>query len=102
MTTPEEKALQEAHPGFILRTEFLEPKGISKVDLVRRTGIPASRWTEITKGRRRITAKTALALGMIFKMDPWFWLNLQSSYDLRIARLELEENLQERAQPLKT
>ena len=100
MTTPEETALREAHPGYILRTEFLKPMGMSQVELVHRTGIPASRWTEITKGRRKITAKTALALGLVFKVEPEFWLNLQNSYDLRIARLEHEADLKERIQSL--
>ena len=90
-----------ATPGQILLTEFLEPHGISQAELARRTGIPASRWTAIIKGRRAISPETAMALGFFWGMDPRFWLNLQSGYDLRRAQMEEEESIRARVQPVK-
>ncbi len=97
--TPEAKAMLAATPGGILLREFLEPMGISQAELARRTGIPASRVTEIIKGRRAITAETALALGIFFNMEAQFWINLQSNYDLRRVQFEKEAEFRQRIQP---
>ena len=97
--TPEQKAWKAATPGVILLEEFLEPMGISQAELARRTGIPASRITEIIKGRRAITAETALALSIFFKMEAQFWINLQTQYDLRQMRFEKEAEMRERIEP---
>ena len=98
--TPEMKAILAATPGRILLEEFLEPMGISQAEFARRTGIPASRITEIIKGRRVITAETALAFGIFFNMEAQFWMNLQSHYDLRRAQFEKEAELRKRIEPL--
>ena len=98
--TPEQKAWQEATPGRILLEEFLEPMNLSQAELARRTGIPASRITEIIKGRRAITAETALALSIFFNMEAQFWINLQTQYDLRQLRLEKETEMRKRIEPL--
>lgn len=100
--TPEQKAWQKATPGRILLEEFLEPMGISQAELARRTGIPASRITEIIKGRRAITAETALALSIFFNMEAQFWINLQTQYDLRQMRLEKETEMRQRIEPFQT
>tara|TARA_R100000027_G_C2247908_1_gene93685 strand:- start:237 stop:584 length:348 start_codon:yes stop_codon:yes gene_type:complete len=97
--TPEQKAWKAATPGGILQREFLQPMGISQAELARRTGIPASRITEIIKGRRAITAETALALSIFFDMEAQFWINLQTQYDLRHMRLEKESEMRKRIQP---
>ncbi|PXA05271.1 addiction module antidote protein, HigA family [Coraliomargarita sinensis] len=89
-----------ATPGRILLEEFLEPMGLSQAELARRTGIPASRLTEIIKGRRAITAETALALGIFFNMEAQFWMNLQSHSDLRRAQMEKEIEFRKRIDPL--
>lgn len=96
----EAKAMLAATPGRILLEEFLKPMGITQAELARRTGIPASRLTEIIKGRRAITAETALALGIFFKMEAQFWMNLQSHYDLRRAQIEKEAKLRKRIEPI--
>ena len=98
--TPEAKAILEATPGRILLEEFLEPMGISQAELARRTGIAASCITEIIKGRRTITAETAIAFGIFFNMEAQFWMNLQSHYDLRRAQFEKEAELRKRIDPL--
>ena len=97
--TPEMKAILSATPGRILLEEFLEPMGISQAEFARRTGIPASRITEIIKGRRAITAETALAFGIFFNMEAQFWINLQSQYDLRVLRMKKEAEMRKRIEP---
>ena len=98
--TPEAKAMLAATPGGILLREFLEPMGISQAELARRTGIPASRITEIIKGRRAITAETALALSIFFNMEAQFWINLQTHYDLRKVQMEKEAEMRKYIQPI--
>lgn len=73
---------------------------ITQAELARRTGIPASRITEIIKGRRAITTETALALSIFFNMEAQFWINLQTQYDLRHLRLEKETEMRKRIEPL--
>ena len=73
------------HPGEILQEEFLKPLGISQNQLAIDIRVPAPRISAIVHGRRAITADTALRLGAYFKMEPQFWLNLQSNYDLAVA-----------------
>ncbi len=77
------------HPGEILKDEFLEPLGITSHKLAVETGLAATRLSEIIRGRRGITAETALKLSAYFKNTPEFWMNLQSHYDLEIARMNL-------------
>jgi len=70
------------HPGEILLEEFLRPMGISQYRLAKDISVPQRRISEITQGKRSISADTALRLGRYFGMEAQFWLNLQSRYDL--------------------
>jgi len=72
-----------AHPGEILRTEFLEPMGISAYQLAKALHFPGI--YEIVREQRAISADVALRLGKYFGMTPQFWMNLQADYDLRRA-----------------
>lgn len=72
------------HPGVILREEFFEPMGITQLAAAKATGIPQSRLSEILSGRRSITADTAARLGRFFGVSPRNWLNLQTTYDLKV------------------
>ena len=72
-------------PGEILFAQFLEPAGITQYRLAQATGIPASRLTDIIKGRRGITADTAIRLSRALGMTPKFWLDLQQDYEVRVA-----------------
>jgi addiction module HigA family antidote len=72
-----------AHPGEILRTEFMEPMGITAYQLAKALHSPGV--YEIMRGQRAISADIALRLGKYFGMSPQFWMNLQSDYDLRLA-----------------
>lgn len=80
--------LSPVHPGEILQEEFLHPLQITKHQLAMDLQVPASRIDQITKGKRAITADTALRLSLYFATSAAFWLNLQSSYDLRVAEKE--------------
>jgi addiction module HigA family antidote len=75
-------------PGEILLEEFMKPLGISQNQLARDLDIPPARINEIVKGRRSITADSALRLARYFGTSPELWMNLQSDYDLRKARRE--------------
>ena len=73
------------HPGEVLREEFLKPMNISQNRLALALRVPAPRINAIVRGKRSISADTALRLGQFFKMEPQFWMNLQSNYDLCVA-----------------
>lgn len=78
--------LDPIHPGEILLEEFMKPLGISINKLARDIGVPPGRISTIVNGKRSISADTALRLGTYFGVSPELWLNLQTDYDLRIAR----------------
>lgn len=73
-------------PGEILKEEFMLPLELSANKLAKELDVPVNRIADILRGRRSITADTALRLERYFGMEAQFWLNLQSSYDLRIAK----------------
>src|SRR5712672_1372702 len=76
-------------PGEMLKQEFLAGYGLSQSGLAKAVGISPNRIAEIVNNRRRITADTALRLGLYFGNSPEFWLNLQTHYDLKMARKNL-------------
>ncbi len=73
------------HPGEILLTEFMKPLGITAYRLAKDIRVPAPRVGDIVRGKRSISADTALRLGIYFGLPAQFWLNLQNEYDLRRA-----------------
>jgi addiction module HigA family antidote len=95
------KKLPPIHPGEILRSEFLEPMGISQYRLAKDISVPPRRINEIVHGKRSITADTALRLGRFFGMSPQFWLNLQTRYDLEVTEDLLEDRLDQEVHTLK-
>src|ERR1700724_2963150 len=76
-------------PGEILKEEFLADYHLSQNQLAKAIGISPNRVAEIVNNRRRITADTALRLGLYFGNSPEFWMNLQSHHDLKIAHKSL-------------
>jgi len=74
--------LENIHPGEILNEEFLKPMNISAYRLSKDTEIPQTRISQIIKGKRSITADTALRLSIYFGTSPKFWLGLQDDYDI--------------------
>jgi addiction module HigA family antidote len=87
------KLLDEIHPGEILLEEFMKPLGITARQLSADIDVPPSRISELVNGRRPVTADTALRLGLYFSMEPQFWMNLQSEYDMRVATRELRSKV---------
>lgn len=81
------------HPGEILSEDFLKPMGISAYRLSKGTNIDQTRISEIIRGKRGITADTALRLARFFGNSPEFWLNLQAHYDLEQKKREMEKDL---------
>ena len=79
-------------PGEMLKEEFLAEYGLSQNQLAKSVGISPNRIAEIVNNRRRITADTALRLGLYFGNSSEFWMNLQVHYDLKMARRDLKPN----------
>jgi len=73
------------HPGDILKTEFMGPLGLSSYRLARELHISAPRVNDLVRGKRAITADTALRLSAYFRNSPQFWLGLQMDHDLWLA-----------------
>ena len=80
------KQLAPIPPGEILREEFMRPLGITVTALAREIAVPPNRISQIVNGKRALSADTALRLGKYFGMSPEVWLDLQSDYELRLAR----------------
>lgn len=85
--------LPNIHPGEILKEEFLVPLGISAYRFSKDVGIPQTRTSQIIKGKRRITADTALRLSKYFGTSVKFWLGLQNDYDIEEELINLSEEL---------
>jgi antitoxin HigA-1 len=79
------KRHQPIHPGEVLREDFLLPLGLSEYRLAKDIGVPPRRINEIVKGRRALTADTAVRLARYFQWPAEVWLNLQSHYDRQLA-----------------
>ena len=78
--TPENRP--PTHPGEMLLEEFLRPLGITQSEAARRMEIPLNRLNEVIRGRRGVTADTALRLAKLLNTDPEIWMNLQNQWDL--------------------
>lgn len=87
--------LKNIHPGEVLKEEFLEPLGITAYRLSKDTFIPQTRISEILKGRRRVTADTALRFARYFGTSAKFWLGLQDDYDLEEEGINIKSELDE-------
>jgi antitoxin HigA-1 len=76
-------------PGEVLAEEFLAPLGLTHRELARRMGVSPMRVSEIVRGKRSITADTAIKLGKALGTSARFWMNLQINYDLAMAAIAL-------------
>ena len=88
--------LDEIHPGEILLEDFMRPMNITARQISSDMDVPPSRISDIVNGTRPITADTALRLGLFFGMDARYWLNLQSEYDVRVAKRDLLDGMKAR------
>ena len=86
--------LENIHPGEVLNFEFLQPLEISAYRLSKDLKIPQTRISQIIKGRRRITADTALRLSKYFGNSAKFWLGLQDDYDIEEEQSEKKDELE--------
>ena len=85
--------LKNIHPGEILEEEFLKPIGITPYKLSQAIGVPQTRTSQILKGRRRITADTALRLAKFFGTSSKFWLGLQNDFDIEEEKRNIKKEL---------
>ena len=87
------KKIKNIHPGEVLQEEFLAPLRITVYKLSKDIHIPQTRIAAIVKGRRRITADTALRLGIYFGNSAFFWLHLQNDFDVEAEKKAKEKEL---------
>ena len=78
------------HPGEVLKGE-LEEFDITPAEFARQVGVPANRISQIISGKRSVTSDTALRFGHWFGVEPQFWMNLQTQFDLMVAEREVGE-----------
>ena len=88
----EDNTMNPMHPGEHL-AEFLDEMGISQYRLAHDISVPPRRINEIVKGKRKVTADTALRLGRYFGMSAQFWMNLQDRYELEVTERALGDRL---------
>ena len=94
------KKIRVLSPGEILLAEFIRPNNLTVYRVAKDSGIPQPTLQLIVTGKRAITADTALRLGLYFGIDAQFWLNLQSEYDLRLARQKKLPLIEKEVHPL--
>ncbi|RMD87173.1 MAG: addiction module antidote protein, HigA family [Alphaproteobacteria bacterium] len=93
------RRLPPVHPGEILREEFLLPLGLSVYALAQAIKVPRSRLNDIVRGRRAVSADTALRLARYFGTSADFWLGLQARYDLDLAGRSLRRKIEREVSP---
>jgi antitoxin HigA-1 len=94
------RRLDPVHPGAVLAADFIEPMGLTRYRVAKALGVQQRRIDEICAGERAISADTAVRLGLAFGIDPQFWLNLQSQYDLEVIQRDQGAELTDLVQPL--
>lgn len=92
--------MRPVHPGEVLRLDYLEPLGMSANALAKRLHLPASRVNDIVLERRGVTADTAMRLARFFGGDAQSWMNLQSTYELRVAQTAHAHTIEREIEPL--
>ncbi|MDO8788005.1 MAG: HigA family addiction module antitoxin [Sulfuritalea sp.] len=92
--------MRAIHPGEILREEFLAPLDMSANALAMELHVPAPRINDIVRQRRAVTPDTALRLARYFNTTAQFWLNLQSSFDLKQAEIDVGRKIEKEIHPM--
>ena len=95
------KLLPPNHPGETLREDVLKPSNLSVNQLAKLLSVDAARLNEIVRGRRGITADTALRLARYLGTTAEFWMGLQSDYELRVARQQKLKEIERKVKPQK-
>lgn len=81
--------LKSAHPGFVLKWDWMKPLNLSSYRLAKELGVSLPTVNDIVRQRRNVTAEMALRLARYFSTTPEFWLDIQSRYDLAVAKRKL-------------
>jgi len=87
------------HPGQVLRHDFLEPLGMSQYALAKALDVPQVRVSQIVNCKRAISPDTALRLARYFGTTAEFWLGMQATYDLELARDQSSAQIKSRVHP---
>jgi addiction module HigA family antidote len=85
--------LKPVHPGDVLREDFMKPLGLSAYKVAKAIGVAPIQISQMTRGRRAFSAKTALLLGKYFRTSPELWVRLQAQYDLEVAEPGLRKRI---------
>jgi len=93
------KSLPPIHPGETIKFDVLEPLGMSVNQLAKALSVDAARLNEIVRGRRGISADTALRLAVYLGTTPQFWMGLQLDYELRVTKQERFRQIQAQVKP---
>ncbi|WP_020174276.1 HigA family addiction module antitoxin [Methyloferula stellata] len=89
------KQLPPLHPGEILREEFILPYGLTAGKVAKACGVPRTRIERIVNEEKGLSGDTALRLAKFFRTSPEFWMNLQSLYEVQVAKREIGEKIEE-------
>lgn len=92
--------MKPVHPGEVLQEEFLTPMGLSQYRLAKEIHVPLRRINEIVLQRRGITADTALRLARFFGTTPELWQNLQSQYEMDVAKNSIWQKIKDTIKPM--
>jgi addiction module HigA family antidote len=95
------KLIPPPHPGETILEDILKPLGMSVNQLAKALGVTAARLNDIVRGRRGVTADTALRLARYLGTSPEFWLGLQLEYDLRTAEAKVRATIDRQITPRK-
>jgi len=91
--------IKPVHPGQLLTEEFMHPMGVTQYRLAKDTGLSPIQVSLIVRGKRAITAETAMRLGRFFGMSAEFWINAQAHYDLQTAEEKLTRTIEREVVP---
>jgi addiction module HigA family antidote len=91
--------IKPVHPGLLLAEEFMRPAGVTQYRLAKDTGLSPIHISHIIRGKRGITAETAMRLGRFFGMSAAFWINAQAHYDLLVAEAKLARTVEREVTP---
>ena len=94
--------VRPVHPGEVLREDFLKPLGMSANALAKALRVPAPRINDVVRGRRGVSADTAMRLARYFGGDARSWLNLQTAHDLRMAEISNARRIAREVSPAAT
>ena len=92
--------LRPIHPGEVLREDYLKPLGLSANALSHALKVPASRVNDIVLERRGVTVDTAMRLARYFGGDVQSWMNLQTAYEVKVARKALTRKIEKEVLPM--